>query len=85
MTKKKSHKGLLKRIRISANGKVLFKRPNRSHLRSGKPAKRMMKLRRRMTAKAGDMNRLQLILGRRLKPAHYKKVRVVKPAAEAKP
>lgn len=74
MPKQKSHKGLLKRIRISAGGKVLFKRPNRSHLRSGKPAKRLMNLRRRMVAKAGDMNRLQLILGRRLKPAHYKRV-----------
>ncbi len=84
MTKKKSHKGLLKRIRISSLGKVLFKRPNRSHLRSGKSAKRLMNLRRRMTAKAGDMNRLQLILGRRLKPAHYKKPRAAV-AVEAKP
>jgi large subunit ribosomal protein L35 len=84
MSKQKSHKGLLKRIRVSAGGKVLFKRPNRSHLRSGKSAKTLMNLRRRMVAKSGDMNRLQLLLGRRLKPAHYKRVWVAKaPAAEA--
>lgn len=45
MAKKKTHKGLAKRVRVSANGKVKHRRANTGHLMSGKPGKRTRKLR----------------------------------------
>ena len=44
--KKKSHKGLRKRIRVSAKGKIKFKHPNSGHLMSGKSGRRKRKLRK---------------------------------------
>ncbi len=49
----KSHKGLRKRFKITAKGKVKYKRPGASHLMSGKSAKR-----RRRMRNAGIMNPL---------------------------
>lgn len=46
MPKMKSHKGLKKRVKVSANGKLLFKAPNAGHLMSGKSGSRRRKLRR---------------------------------------
>lgn len=40
MPKQKTHKGLSKRIKITASGKVRHKRAGGSHLMSGKSAKR---------------------------------------------
>ena len=45
MPKMKTHKGLKKRIRLTANGKLKHKRSNAGHLMSGKSAKRRRKLR----------------------------------------
>ena len=47
MPKKKTHKGLLNRVRISAKGKVLHKRAGTSHLMSGMSGKRRRRLRKR--------------------------------------
>ena len=44
MSKHKSHKGLLKRIRISKTGKIRHKMAGHKHLRSGKGGKRLEKL-----------------------------------------
>ena len=68
MPKLKSHKGLLKRIRITGKGKVSFHKANAGHLRSGKGGKKLRNLRRKNIAKAGDIGRLEKILHRRLKP-----------------
>jgi large subunit ribosomal protein L35 len=46
MPKMKSHKGLRKRIRVSATGKIKFKRANSGHLMSGKAGNRKRKLRK---------------------------------------
>ena len=46
MPKMKAHKGLRKRIKISANGKVKFKPANSGHLMSGKSGNRKRKLRK---------------------------------------
>lgn len=46
MPKMKTHKGMKKRVQVSARGKVRYKRRNAGHLMSGKPGKRMRKLRR---------------------------------------
>jgi len=40
MPKQKTHKGLSKRIKITASGKLRHKRAGGSHLMSGKNAKR---------------------------------------------
>ncbi len=40
MPKQKTHKGLSKRVKITAGGKVRHKRAGGSHLMSGKSAKR---------------------------------------------
>ncbi|NQU08560.1 MAG: 50S ribosomal protein L35 [Candidatus Abyssubacteria bacterium] len=47
MPKKKTHKGLKGRVKISANGKVLHKRAGTSHLMSGMSGKRRRRLRKR--------------------------------------
>jgi large subunit ribosomal protein L35 len=44
MPKQKTHKGLKKRVKITASGKVKHKRPNCGHLMSGKSAKRKRRL-----------------------------------------
>ncbi|MCX5661777.1 MAG: 50S ribosomal protein L35 [Planctomycetota bacterium] len=77
MPKQKSHKGLLKRIRITGKKKVAFHKANAGHLRSGKGGKKLMSLRRKSIAKTGDMRRLQKMLNIRLTPGD-------RPAAPAK-
>jgi large subunit ribosomal protein L35 len=42
----KTHKGLKKRIRITARGKVKYHAANKSHLMSGKPGNRRRRLRK---------------------------------------
>ena len=48
MPKQKTHKGLSKRVKITAKGKVRHKRTDGGHLMSGKNAKR----RRRVSSSA---------------------------------
>jgi large subunit ribosomal protein L35 len=45
MPKQKGHKGLLKRVKITATGKIKHHRPGASHLMSGKSAKRRRHMR----------------------------------------
>lgn len=68
MPKLKSHKGLLKRVKITGRGKVKFRKSRTGHLMSGKPASKRRKLRRPGYAKAGDVVRLERILHRHLIP-----------------
>jgi len=44
MAKQKTHKGLSKRIKITASGKVKHRRAGGSHLMSGKSAKRRRRI-----------------------------------------
>ena len=73
MPKLKSHKGLLKRIRITGRGKVAFHHANAGHLRSGKGGKKLRKLRNKVIAKRGDIVRLVKMLHRPLKPVDAEK------------
>ena len=66
MPKLKTHKGLLKRVRITASGKVKFKRSFNSHLRSHKNGEKIRQLRVRRLVKAGDLGRLEKMLHRQL-------------------
>jgi len=49
MPKLKTHKGLAKRVKITASGKVKHKRAGMGHLMSGKSAKRRRRLNRPAT------------------------------------
>lgn len=44
MPKKKTKKAAAKRFKVTAGGKVLFNRPGKSHLMTGKSSKRRRKL-----------------------------------------
>jgi large subunit ribosomal protein L35 len=49
MPKQKPHKGLGKRVKVTARGKVVFKKAFAGHLMSGKSGRRKQWLRRRVT------------------------------------
>lgn len=46
MPKMKRHKGLAKRVRVTAGGKVKYKKSNAGHLMSGKSGNRKRTLRK---------------------------------------
>ena len=50
--KLKTHKGLKKRVKVTASGKVVAHHAGGSHLQSSKSAKRRRRLRRGMTLNA---------------------------------
>ncbi len=52
--KQKPHKGLRKRVKLSATGKPRYKKPFSGHLMSGKPGRRKQRL-RRMTVVTGKI------------------------------
>ncbi|MFA9477406.1 50S ribosomal protein L35 [Phycisphaerales bacterium AB-hyl4] len=64
----KSHKGLAKRIKVTARGKVKFSRVGSGHLLSHKSGDKRRRLRQRSVAAKGDMKRLGAMLHRPLTP-----------------
>ena len=70
MPKNKTHKGLLKRIRITKSGKVKHAKAGFKHLRSHKTGKRLRRLRRGGYLRASDTARLSKLLFRRLRGAN---------------
>lgn len=69
MPKLKSHKALLKRVRVTGRGKVKFRRASARHLMSHKSADQKRKLRQTRCAKSGDIKRLSKMLHMTLKAA----------------
>lgn len=67
MPKNKSHKGLLKRIKVTKTGKVRFRRPNSRHIKSNKTGAQVRSYRRPSYARSGDMGRLRTLLFRPLR------------------
>lgn len=67
MPKNKTHKGLLKRIRISKTGLVKHKRCGGKHLRSDKPGSRIRHFRIDKYMPSGEAKRLEKLLHRRLR------------------
>jgi large subunit ribosomal protein L35 len=57
MPKLKTHKGMKKRFKISANGKVQHKRCGSSHLMSHKSGKQVRRLRKKSTLKVSAETR----------------------------
>ena len=64
MPKNKTHKGTKKRIRLSATGKLMRRRPFGSHLLTKKSANMKRKLRKSANIEATDNKRLRDLLGR---------------------
>src|ERR1043165_3723105 len=65
--KNKSHKGLLKRIRLSKTGLVKHRSANHKHLRSGKGGKRLRQLRKDPMMANSEAKRHEKMLFRRLR------------------
>lgn len=64
MGKQKTHKGLAKRVKITARGKVKHQSANRGHLMSGKSGNRRRRLRRPKLMSARDARRTLEVLRR---------------------
>jgi large subunit ribosomal protein L35 len=67
MPKLKTHKGLLKRVRISKSGKVRHRSAYHKHLSSHKSGKRLRKLRKDPYASSSDAKKFEKLLYRRLR------------------
>ena len=67
MPKHKSHKGTLKRIRVTKTGKVKHKPASSGHLKSGKSADRLRRLRKTHALSNPDAKRFEKLLHRRLR------------------
>src|SRR6185437_12568873 len=66
MPKLKTHKGIKKRFKVSANGKVTHKRCGSSHLNSHKSGKQIRRLRKKSVIKVGaEAQRLRRAVQRR--------------------
>ncbi len=63
MAKMKIHKGLKKRIRITASGKVKFKSSNAKHLMSGKDGNRRRRLRKPTILDSAIADRIVIAVG----------------------
>ncbi len=64
MPKMKTHKGLKKRVKLTANGKLKHKRANSGHLMSGKSGNRCRRLRQRSILNDALGKRMKLALGK---------------------
>jgi len=69
MPKLRPKKGVLKRVKITATGKVKFRRTGKGHLNSHMSGKRLRQIRGSRIAKPGDVKRLQRQLHRPLRSA----------------
>ena len=63
MPKQKTHKGLKKRVKISATGKVMRKRSFSGHLMSGKSGNRCRSLRNAGGMSAAMARKTKVLLG----------------------
>lgn len=63
MAKPKTHKGLKKRVRVTASGKVKHKRAFSGHLMSGKSGRRCRRLRKPAVLHGPMCQKIRLALG----------------------
>jgi large subunit ribosomal protein L35 len=70
MSKLKSHKGLLKRVRVTAKGKVKVRRAFGGHLRSHKSGKLMRSYSEPNFVGKADIKRIGAMLKLRVKPSN---------------
>ena len=69
MPKMKLHKGLSKRVKVTAKGKVKYAKPGKNHINSHMSGSEIRTKRTKNIAKSGDIKRLQKMLNVRLTPA----------------
>lgn len=62
MPKLKTHRGAAKRFKVTGTGEVKRSRANKSHILTGKPAKRMRKLRKGETVAKSDRENIKRLL-----------------------
>lgn len=62
MPKLKTHKGAAKRFKLTGTGKVKRNKANKSHLLTGKPAKRMRKLRTATLVNKSEQDNIKRLL-----------------------
>ena len=63
MPKLKTHKGLKKRVKVTATGKIKFHKHNKGHLQSGKTGNRRRRLRRSKTITGPFADKMVILLG----------------------
>jgi len=64
MPKQKTHKGLKKRIKITATGKIKHKRAGGGHLMSSKNAKRRRRIATATTLKPMEVKKIKAAMGK---------------------
>lgn len=64
MPKKKTHKGLAKRIKVTGTGKLLHRRSGKAHLLGKKGSRRRRRLGRPKELAAGETRIVRRLLGR---------------------
>jgi large subunit ribosomal protein L35 len=64
MPKMKTHKGIKKRFKLTAKGKLRYKHPGAGHLLSSKNAKRLRRLRAPAVITGVYAEKIKLALGR---------------------
>ncbi len=62
--KAKTHKGIKKRVKVTARGKVKFHKHNKGHLQSGKSGNRKRRLRGTTTITGPYADKMVTLLGR---------------------
>jgi len=62
MPKLKSHRGATKRFKVTGTGKIKRSRPNKSHILTGKPAKRTRRLRTSTLVAKADRENIKKLL-----------------------
>ena len=62
-TKMKTHKGLKKRVKVTATGKIKFNKHNKGHLLSNKSGNRRRRLRRTKTLTGPYADKMIILLG----------------------
>lgn len=82
MPKNKSHKGLLKRVKITKSGKIKFKPPRSRHLKSNKTGLQVQSYRKSRHARSGDMGAYEKLLFRGLRSQEQHEADDAKAVAE---
>ncbi len=83
MPKHKSHKGLLKRIKITKTGKIRFRAPNSRHIKSNKTGTAIQGFRKPRYARSGDLRALSKMLCRPLRSEDQHEADELRKEAEA--
>ena len=62
MPKLKTHKGIKKRVRLTANGKITRSKAGRRHILSKKKGKRLRQMRRKLSISEQELKRIKTLL-----------------------